>query len=66
METGKVKWFDEKKGFGFITLDSGKDAFVHYSGIDMTGFKTLQEGQPVSLRVEQSDRGLKAVDVKPI
>lgn len=53
MVNGIVKWFDEKKGYGFITVDGGKDAFVHHSNIEGTGFKTLVEGQKVTLEVTQ-------------
>ena len=54
---GIVKWFSEKKGYGFIEQDDGGDVFVHYSSIDMPGFKTLAEGDRVSFEVEESDRG---------
>lgn len=62
--TGKVKWFDVKKGYGFIVADDGKDVFVHHSSIEGRGFKTLEEGEPVSFEVEQSDRGPKAKAVR--
>lgn len=62
--SGKVKWFDEKKGFGFITPDAGgRDLFVHYSSILGTGFKTLDEGQPVTFETQQDAKGPKAVNV---
>ena len=65
-ETGTVKWFDNKKGFGFITpTDGGKDLFVHMSGIMMEGFKTLKEEQPVTYTVGTSDRGPVATNVTP-
>ncbi|TCK03938.1 cold-shock protein [Phorcysia thermohydrogeniphila] len=62
--TGTVKWFDSKKGYGFITADNGQDVFVHYTGISGTGFRTLEEGERVSFNVMESDKGLKAVDVE--
>ena len=62
--TGKVKWFDNKKGYGFITpTDGGKDLFVHMSGIMMEGYKTLTEDQQVSYQVDDSDRGPVATNV---
>ena len=65
-ETGTVKWFDNKKGFGFITpTDGGKDLFVHMSGITMEGFKTLKEDQTVSYETGTSDRGPVATNVIP-
>ena len=58
MNTGTVKWFDSQKGFGFITNEqSGKDIFVHFSGIASNGFKTLEEGQQVSFDTTQGPRG---------
>ena len=66
MEEGTVKWFNEKKGFGFIVHDDGRDIFVHYSSIDMPGFKKLMEGDRVSFEVEEGDKGPKAVDVKKV
>nr|WP_319556328.1 cold-shock protein [uncultured Vibrio sp.] len=63
-ETGSVKWFNENKGFGFITKDSdGKDIFVHFRSISSVGFKTLLEGQKVSFEVEPSEKGLHATNV---
>ncbi len=62
--TGTVKWFDSKKGYGFITADNGQDVFVHYTGIQGEGFKTLEEGERVSFSITESDKGLKAVDVE--
>jgi cold shock protein len=64
MASGKVKWFDNVKGFGFIAQDSGKDVFVHHSSIVGTGFKTLNEGDPVSFEVIESDKGPKAQNVQ--
>ncbi|GLT18851.1 cold-shock protein [Vibrio zhanjiangensis] len=62
--TGSVKWFNETKGFGFITPDSGSaDLFVHFRSISSTGFKTLSEGQKVSFNVEQGGKGPQAADV---
>jgi len=60
---GVVKWFSDKKGFGFIEQENGEDLFVHHSGINMSGFKTLSEGDRVSFDVEESDRGPKAKNV---
>ena len=67
MATGTVKWFSDDKGFGFITPDeAGKDLFVHHSGIDGEGFRSLTEGVKVSYDAESSDKGPKAVNVRPI
>lgn len=64
MATGTVKWFNEKKGFGFITPDGGTaDVFVHFSAIKASGFKTLPEGQKVQFEVEQGQKGPQAVNV---
>ncbi len=66
MAEGKVKWFNEKKGFGFIEQDNGQDLFVHYSSIQGENFKTLKEGQRVSFEVEDTPKGPKAKNVKVI
>lgn len=63
MQKGKVKWFNNDKGFGFITSDEGKDYFIHFSGIAGEGFKTLQEGASVSFDVNEGERGPVAVNV---
>ena len=63
MVTGKVKWFNAEKGYGFVTTDEGKDVFVHYSAIQIDGFKTLDDGDAVSFEVVQSDRGEQAANV---
>lgn len=60
---GKVKWFNEKKGFGFIDRGEGKDIFVHYSQIVNDGYKTLGEGQQVEFELYQSERGMQAKNV---
>lgn len=64
MGEGIVKWFSNKKGYGFIERDDGRDIFVHYSSIDMPGFKTLRGGDRVSFEVNESDRGPEAKKVK--
>jgi CspA family cold shock protein len=64
MATGTVKWFNESKGYGFITPEDGsKDVFVHHSAISGTGFKTLAEGQRVTFNIQQGPKGPQAVDV---
>ncbi len=64
--TGTVKWFDSKKGYGFITADNGQDVFVHYTGIVGNGYRTLDEGDRVSFEITESEKGLKAVEVERI
>ncbi|MFO7462251.1 MAG: cold-shock protein [Desulfatiglandales bacterium] len=64
MANGTVKWFNEQKGYGFITQEDGPDVFVHYSGINSSGFKTLKEGDRVTFDVEQGKKGPAAVNVK--
>jgi CspA family cold shock protein len=66
MSEGKVKWFNESKGFGFIEQDGGGDVFVHFSAIQAEGFKTLSEGQRVSFDVQKGKKGLEAETVKPL
>ena len=66
MAEGKVKWFNEGKGFGFIEKDEGGDVFVHFSAIQIDGFKTLSEGQRVSFDVVKGQKGPAAENVKPI
>ena len=66
MANGIVKWFDEKKGYGFITVEDGNDAFVHFSNIETEGFKTLAEGQKVTLEVTQGAKGPQAEHVRPV
>ena len=63
MKTGTVKWFDNKKGYGFIAGEDGKDFFVHYIALLTEGFKTLEEGQPVQYDVVEGKRGLQASNV---
>jgi CspA family cold shock protein len=66
MTQGTVKWFNERKGFGFITAEDGNDVFVHFSAIQDSGFKTLQEGQSVSFDVQNGPKGLSAANVKAV
>ena len=63
MSNGIVKWFNERKGYGFIEQDEGPDVFVHHSGINATGFKSLNEGDRVSFDIEEGQKGPRAVNV---
>ena len=65
-ETGTVKWFNDAKGFGFISRENGEDVFVHFRAIEMQGFKSLKEGQKVSFTVVQGQKGLQAEDVSKV
>lgn len=65
-QIGTVKWFNDAKGFGFISRDSGDDVFVHFRAIQGTGFRSLQEGQQVSFKVVQGQKGLQADDVQKV
>jgi CspA family cold shock protein len=64
--TGTVKWFNNAKGYGFISQETGEDVFVHQSAITMTGYRTLNEGQRVQFSVERGPKGLQAKDVVPL
>src|SRR4026208_2455387 len=66
MARGKVKWFNDAKGYGFIEQDSGEDVFVHFSAISMEGFKTLAEGQEVEFEIRTGDKGLHAANVQRV
>ena len=63
MASGTVKWFNDKKGYGFIEQEDGPDVFVHHSGINASGFKSLQEGDQVTFDIEQGPKGPSAVNV---
>jgi cold shock protein len=63
MAKGKVKWFNNQKGYGFIATDAGSDVFVHYSAIQGDGYKTLEEGQDVEFELQQGPKGQQAVNV---
>lgn len=65
MASGTVKWFSDEKGFGFIEQELGEDLFVHYSEIDVDGFKSLDEGDEVEFEMEETEKGLAAVEVTP-
>jgi len=66
MPVGKVKWFDERKGYGFISREDGDDVFVHYSEIESEGFKTLTENQEVTFELKEGPKGLQASNVRLI
>ena len=66
MPRGKVKWFSNQKGYGFITPESGNDVFVHHSAIQGDGYKTLEEGQEVEFEIQKDAKGEKAVNVVKI
>ena len=66
MEQGTVKWFNDAKGFGFISRTSGEDVFVHFSAIQANGFRSLQEGQAVQFNVVKGPKGLQAENVQPV
>ena len=63
MNKGTVKWFNNQKGYGFISDESGKDVFLYYTGLNMDGFKTLDEGQAVEFEVTEGEKGPQAVNV---
>ena len=65
-QTGTVKWFNDAKGFGFISRDNGEDVFVHFRAILGNGFKSLKEGQKVTFKVAQGQKGLQAEEVQPL
>lgn len=66
MSTGRVKWFNDAKGYGFIETEEGKDVFVHYSAIAMEGYKSLSEGQEVEFEIVEGPKGLQAANVSAI
>jgi cold shock protein len=66
MSRGKVKWFNDAKGFGFIEREGGTDVFVHYTAIQSEGFKTLKQGQDVEFEIKDGDKGLQAANVMKV
>ena len=66
MANGTVKWFNDRKGYGFIQQENGEDIFVHYSSINMSGYKSLAEGESVTFEVEEGDRGPVAKNVQKL
>lgn len=66
MQQGKVKWFNENKGYGFIEYEEGPDIFVHYTAIEGEGFRTLSEGQDVEFEIKEGDKGLQAFRVMKV
>ncbi len=66
MPTGTVKWFDDAKGYGFIEQETGEDVFVHFSDIEVEGYKTLDEDQQVEFELEETEKGLAAINVNPV
>ena len=66
MPSGKVKWFNSKKGFGFIEQESGDDVFVHFSAIEMDGYKKLTSGQKVEFEIDDGPRGLQAQNIRAL
>jgi len=66
MARGRIKWFNDAKGYGFIEQSDGEDVFVHFSSINMEGFKTLTEGQEVEFELRQTEKGLQAANVESV
>jgi CspA family cold shock protein len=64
--TGTVKWFNAEKGYGFISQSDGADVFVHFSAIEMNGYRALEEGQQVEFEVQEGPKGLQAASVRPV
>lgn len=65
MATGTVKWFNSEKGYGFISQSEGADVFVHFSAIQMNGYRSLEEGQMVEFEIQEGNKGLQAANVRP-